>query len=128
MTPFPDAYVIPNDIKALVRGEKGGANFMEMLMKLAPKKARSNPKTYHESFSTKLFLEEVACYSKDYDRINNFFGSIRIEHFYYKQFRFKITVSIQFNSIILIYFKNFIFFNIFNSFNIYIIFRKKLHS
>lgn len=98
IAPFPDAYVIPNDIKALVKGENSEANFMDMLLKLAPIRARLNPKTYYESFSTKLFLEEESCSSKKFDRFQRFFRNIRIEHFYSNQFRFKITVSIPFHS------------------------------
>lgn len=95
MERFPSAYIIPNDIKALVRGESGAANFMDMILKLAPAKFRTNPETYHLSLTTKLFLEEEAGLSKKFDAYH--ISSIQIEHYNDDVFRFTITdVSILF--------------------------------
>ena len=65
-----------------------------MLLELEPAKARLKPETYHKSFTAKLFLEEAYCYAEYYDQIRKRFERIQIEHFYNKQFRFKINVSI----------------------------------
>lgn len=68
MAPFPSAYVIPNDIKTLVRREKGAPSFMDMLLKLAPDKARMDPETYYLALTTKLFLEGEAGLLRKFDK------------------------------------------------------------
>lgn len=81
MAPFPDTYAIPNEIKALVKEEQGAADFMDIMLKLAPLKARTCIETYHLSFKTKLFFEEEESQSKNFDRYH--VDNMRIEHFKY---------------------------------------------
>lgn len=98
MAQFPSVYAIPNDIKALVRGEEGAANFLDMMLQSAPVRARSKPETYHLSNTTKLFLEEEAGLSKNFDQYH--MNDVWIEHFNNDIFRFKIDVSIKFYPLI----------------------------
>lgn len=95
VAPFPKVYAIPSEIEALVKGQKGAANFMDMLLKLAPARARLKTETYHQSFTTKLFLEEAAGQSKKYDQYH--MENIRIECVNNDIFRFKIIVSSNFD-------------------------------
>lgn len=98
MAPFPSAYVIPNDIKALVRKEKNSPNSMDMLLKFGSVKSRKDPMKYHLSFSTKLFLEEEASLSRKFDKYH--LNNIQIEHFNNDIFRFRISdVRITFHLI-----------------------------
>lgn len=91
MASFPDAYDIPDDIRALVRGEQEAPNFLSMMLQLAPAKARKNAEMYHKSFTTKLFLEEEHGLFKKFERYN--IDNILIQHFRGRKFCFKIDVS-----------------------------------
>lgn len=93
MAPFPSAYSIPNEIKALVHGKKDAPNFMDMILKLSPARARTNAEMYHLSFKTKLFLEEEAGILKQFDQFNR--NNVRIESCGNNIFRFKVHVSIK---------------------------------
>lgn len=92
MQPFPDTYEIPKGIKALVKGEEGASDFTDIMLRLAPNRARTRTDTYHLSFKTKLFLEEEESQSRIFDRYH--INSIRIEHFNLDKFRFRIYVSV----------------------------------
>lgn len=92
MEPFHDSYEIPNDIKKLVKGEGGASDFTDIMLKLAPNRARKRIDTYYLSFKTKLFLEEAESRFRTFDRYH--VKKVRIEHFNLDKFRFKIDVSI----------------------------------
>lgn len=100
LAPFSSAFEIPKDIRSLVRRETGAADFMEMMLSLGPKKARSDSATYHRSFSSKLFLEEEANLSEKFDRLH--ITNVRIQHYKNEIFQiiFGIDVNIHFNLIL----------------------------
>lgn len=66
---------------------------MDMILKLAPARARTNAEMYHLSFKTKLFLEEEAGILKQFDQFNR--NNVRIECCGNNIFRFKVHVSIK---------------------------------
>lgn len=90
MVPFP-AFPIPDHIHALVKKNPDSPDFTEMLLKLAPLKVRTNPESYHLSFSTKLYLEEADSQHKKFDPYN--INKAIIEHISADIFRFKVDVS-----------------------------------
>lgn len=88
---LPDKFTIPESIRALVNQEPGNANFMDMLLQLAPAKARADPETYHLSFTTKLYLEEAAGLGETNAQYS--MNDIQIEHVGNNIFRFTVNVS-----------------------------------
>lgn len=94
MAPFPKSYAVLHEIEALVKGHEGAADFIDMMLKLAPAKARMNTDTYHLSFTTKLFLEEAVGISKKFDQYN--MRDTAIEYVSNETFRFKIVVRTAF--------------------------------
>lgn len=90
MAPFP-TYKMPDDIRALVRGQPCAPDFTDLVLKLAPTRARSKTESYILSFTTKLFLEEDDELYKNFDRFN--LDGVEIEHITNDKFRFQIKVS-----------------------------------
>lgn len=79
LAPYNNTFEIPTDIIALIKGELNGADFLGMTLNLAPLKARRNPETYHESFTTKLFFEEAKEWLDIFGKM--YMKNARIQHF-----------------------------------------------